>query len=79
MSKSLNVVKRNYEIHDKEMLAIIHALAEWQHYLEGVQQDFKIWTDHKNLEYFHTAQKLNQQQARWLLYLLRFNFMLHHK
>ena len=79
MSKSLNAVERNYEIHDKEMLAIIRALEEWRHYLEGARQDFEIFTDHKNLEYFRTAQKLNRRQARWSLYLSRFNFTLHHK
>ena len=52
MSKSLNEVERNYEIHDKEMLAIIRALDEWRHYLEGTKHTFQIWTDHKNLEYF---------------------------
>jgi len=39
---------------------------------------FKIWTDHKNLEYFMKVQKLNKRQARWALYLLRFNFTLKH-
>ena len=39
---------------------------------------FEIWTDYKNLEYFMKAQKLNQRQARWVLYLSRFNFMLKH-
>jgi len=34
-SKSLSLVKRNYEIHDKEMLAIICTLEEWRHFLEG--------------------------------------------
>ena len=55
MSKSLNLVERNYEIHDKEMLAIIRALDEWQHFLEGARHKFKIWTDHKNLQYFMTS------------------------
>ena len=36
LSKSLSAVERNYEIHDTEMLAIIQALEEWRHYLEGV-------------------------------------------
>jgi RNase H-like domain found in reverse transcriptase len=49
-SKSLNAVERNYEIHDKEMLVIIHALEEWRYFLEGVQHKMEIWTDHKNLE-----------------------------
>jgi len=39
---------------------------------------FEIWTDHKNLEYFMKMQKLNRRQARWVLYLSRFNFMLKH-
>ena len=58
-SKSLSPVKQNYEIHDKEMLAIIQALEEWRHFLEGTPCQFKIWTDHKNLEYFCTSKKLN--------------------
>jgi hypothetical protein len=39
----------------------------------------EIWTNHKNLEYFRVAQKLNHRQARWLLHLSRFDFTLHHK
>ncbi|KAG5724326.1 hypothetical protein E4T56_gene16016 [Termitomyces sp. T112] len=58
-SKSLNVVEWNYEIHDKEMLAIIWFFEEWQHFLEGAWHKFEVWTDHKNLEYFHSAKKLN--------------------
>ena len=63
LSKSLNETERNYEIHDKEMLAIIRGLESWRHLLEGAQFKFEIWTDHKNLEYFMKAQKLNQRQA----------------
>jgi len=47
--KSLNVTKRNYEIHDKEILAVIRCLEAWRHYLEGAKLEFEIWTDHKNL------------------------------
>jgi transposase InsO family protein len=79
LSKSLNEVERNYEIHDKEMLAVIRALEEWRHFLEGAQHPFAIWTDHKNLEYFRKAQKLNRRQARWSLFLSQFNFTLHHR
>ena len=61
-------MERNYEIHDKEMLAIIRALEEWRHFLEGARHPVEIWTDHKNLEYFMTAKKLNRCQARWSLY-----------
>jgi len=78
-SKSLSSVERNYEIHDKEMLAIIHALEEWRHFLEGATHPVEIWTDHKNLEYFMTAKKLNCHQACWFLHLARFDFMLHYR
>jgi len=78
-SKSLSAVERNYEIHDKEMLAIIRCLEEWRHFLEGSVHPTEIWTDHKNLEYFMTAKKLNRRQARWSLYLSRFEFTLAHK
>jgi hypothetical protein len=74
----LNPVEHNYEIHDTEMLAIIQGLEEWRHYLEGARHPIKIWTDHKNLEYFQVAHKLNRRQACWSLYLSRFDFMLHH-
>jgi len=77
-SKSLSSVERNYEIHDKEMLAIICTLEEWRHFLEGATHLVEIWTDHKNLEYFMTAKKLNRRQARWSLHLARFDFLLHH-
>jgi len=77
-SKSLSSVERNYEIYDKEMLAIIRALEEWRHFLEGATYLVEIWTDHKNLEYFMTAKKLNHHQARWSLHLARFDFLLHH-
>jgi len=45
------------------MLAIIHALEEWRHFLEGAWHPIEIWMDHKNLEYFMTAKKLNYCQA----------------
>jgi len=77
-SKFLSLVEWNYEIHDKEMLAIIHVLEEWRHFLEGAQHPVEIWTDHKNLEYFMTAKKLNCCQARWSLYLACFDFKLIH-
>jgi len=77
-SKFLSPVERNYEIHDKEMLAIIRVLEEWRHFLEGARHLVEIWTDHKNLEYFMTAKKLNRRQARWSLYLARFDFKLIH-
>jgi len=61
------------------MLTIIHVLEEWRHFLEEAQHLVKIWMDHKNLEYFMTAKKLNRHQAHWSLYLARFDFRLIHR
>ena len=78
LSKLLTETERNYEIHNKEILVIIRGLEKQRHLLEGICFKFEIWTDHKNLEYFMKAQKLNQRQARWTLYLSRFDFILKH-
>jgi len=78
ISKLLNTTEQNYKSHNKEILAVIRCLEVWRYYLEGAKLKFEIWTDHKNLQYFMTSQKLNCRQARWALYLLQFNFILKH-
>ena len=78
ISKSLSDIEQNYEIHNKEMLAVVKCLEVWRYFLEGAIEKFEIWTDHKNLKYFMKAQKLNQRQAKQALYLSRFSFMLKH-
>ena len=62
-SASMDEHQRNYEIHDREMLAIIEALKEWRHYLEGLPEPFEVITDHDNLRYWKTAQDLSRRQA----------------
>ena len=79
LSKGMTDVERNYDVHDKEMLGIMRALEAWRHYLEGCKHRFEIWTDHRNLEYFMSAKKLNRRQACWAIYLSRFDFKLIHK
>ena len=78
ISKLLSDIEQNYEIHNKEMLAVVRCLEVWRYFLEGMTTKFEIWTDHKNLEYFIKAQKLNRRQVRWTLYLSRFDFILKH-
>jgi len=78
LSKSLSLVEQNYKIHNKEMLAIVRALEEWRHFVERAEHCCEIWTDHKNLQYFMTAKKLNRRQARWSLLLAQFDFIMHH-
>ena len=78
ISKSFSETERNYKIYDWELLAIIWALTEWWHYLQGSQHPTMILSDHKNLMYFKTAQKLNRWQARWHLTLSEYNIKLIH-
>ena len=59
ISKSLNETEKNYEIHNKEILAMIHCLEAWKYFLEQSRSKFEVWTDHKNLEDFMRNQKLN--------------------
>lgn len=73
-SKTLNPAELNYEIHDKEMLAVILALANWDEMLIGVQEPFLIITDHRALEYFSTKRLLSARQARWTDILARYHF-----
>lgn len=79
LSKSMSPAERNYEIYDKELLAIMTALEDWRQYLIGTSTAIEIWTDHQNLTYFRSAQKLNRRQARWMTQLADYNFTLHHK
>ena len=72
-SKKNNPAECNYEIHDKEMLAIVKCLKEWSGDLWSVKS-FQIRTDHKNLEYFMTALHLTERQMRWALELSKYNF-----
>jgi len=48
-------------MYDKKMLLVIRELENWRHLLEGTHFKFEVWTDHKNLEYFMRAQKLNHR------------------
>jgi len=73
-SRKLTPAELNYEIYDKEMLAIIVAIKEWRAYLEGAAHPFTVYTDHRNLEYFTTTKVLNRRQSRWAELLANYNF-----
>ena len=73
--KTLLPAECNYEIYDKELLAIIRCFEKWRPELQSVEEPTKILTDHKALEYFMTTKKLNRRQARWAEFLADFNFV----
>ena len=63
-SRQLKNSKVNYPTHDLELVAEVHALKIWRHYLFG--QPCTIFTDHKSLRYFFTQSELNMRQRRWM-------------
>ena len=75
-SRKMNKHKINYEIHDKELLAITAAFKEWRRYLEGARHKISVYTDHRGLEWFTQNKPLNQRQARWALELDGFDFQI---
>ncbi|KAE8216955.1 hypothetical protein CF319_g8841, partial [Tilletia indica] len=73
-SRKLSAAELNYEIHDKEMLAIVDTLDSWRHLLMDSQHTVTIFADHKNLEYFTTSKLLNRRQARWSIFIVDYDF-----
>ncbi|KAG1953664.1 retrotransposable element [Pimephales promelas] len=78
-SHRLSPAESNYDIGNRELLAVKLALEEWRHWLEGSGVPFIVWTDHKNLEYIRTAKRLNSRQAQWALFFGRFDFTLSYR
>ena len=78
LSRTIQPAEQNYEIYDKELLAIVEALTKWRQYLLDTKETFEVWTDHENLKYFRKPHKLNRQQARWYLKLQDYDFTLKH-
>ena len=72
----LTLAERNYDVGNRELLAVVLVLQEWRHWLEGSTHTFVVWTDHKNLSYLHSTQIPNSRQAWWALFLGLFNFIL---
>jgi len=60
----MQLAERNYEIYNKELLAIVEALTKWRQYLLDAVKTFEVWMNHKNLKYFQEPHKLNGKQAR---------------
>ena len=75
-SRRMSPAECNYEIYDKELLAIIRCFEEWKPELEGTGLPVKVLTDHKGLEYFMTTKKLTPRQARWAKFLSKYNFII---
>jgi len=78
ISKTMSPAQRNYDTGDRELLAIVRALEEWRHYIQGSPHTTTIYSDHANLGYFKLPQTLSPRQARWALYVSEFDLKLVH-
>jgi len=68
----------NYDIYDRELLAIMKAITHWRPYLIWTETPFTIYMDHANLLYWKSPHKLNQQTACWHSELQDYHFTLEH-
>jgi len=74
----LSETKRNYDIYDKELLAIMKLLRHWRTYLTGAPYTIVNHTDHTNLLYWKELRKISRQIAREFQELQEYNFVLKH-
>jgi RNase H-like domain found in reverse transcriptase/Integrase zinc binding domain len=77
-SATFTETERNYDVYNRELLAIMKAITHWQPYLIWTKEPFKIFTDHANLLHWKSPRKLNRRTARWHGELQDYNFTLHH-
>jgi hypothetical protein len=78
-SRKFSPAEINYEIHDKELLAIVDAFKHWRRYCEGAMEQIQVFSDHQNLEYFTTTKVLNRRQARWAQELAGIDFKVYYR
>ncbi len=77
-SATFTPTERNYDIYERELLAIMKALTHWWHYLGWTKTPFTILTDHANLQYWKAPQKLNRRTAQWHADLQEYDFVIKH-
>ncbi|KAG3230919.1 hypothetical protein PI124_g23984 [Phytophthora idaei] len=77
-SRQLNPVERNYPVHDKELLAMMYALAKFRVYLLG-SGPFVVYTDHASLRTAVKSPHISQRMARWLSFFAEYDFRVEYK
>src|SRR6185503_19409300 len=75
-SRALRRHEENYDTHDLELAAVVHALKIWRHYL--LDNPVHIYADHKSLKYIFTQNELNLRQRRCLELIKDYNLEIHH-
>lgn len=78
-SRKFSGAELNYSTPDQELYAIVYSFKHWRQYLEGSVHTIEVLTDHSNLQAFMKQTKLNGRQARWLMFLIPFDFIIKHR
>ena len=78
MSRKMTPAELNYNIHNKELLAIVAAFKEWRVYVEGASE-ITVFTDHKNLVGFYTTKQFNRRQVRWSEEISQYKFKIEYR
>ena len=74
-SRKFSPAELNYPIYDKELLAVVEAFKQWRVYLEfTTETPVRVYTDHKNLEYFGTARTTSRRHAGWASTLAAYTY-----
>jgi hypothetical protein len=79
LSRKFTPAEHNYEVHDKELLAIIEAFRHWRVYLEGQAHETKVISDHQNLTRFLTTHIMTPRQLRWYEDIATFRMKIHYR
>ncbi|KAG5733977.1 hypothetical protein E4T56_gene6789 [Termitomyces sp. T112] len=78
-TQSMILAELNYNIYDKELLAIVKAFCQWQAYLKGSPHHIQVYSNHNNLQYFTTTKQLSRRQAQWSKTLSEYDFTIHYR
>jgi len=78
-SRKFQPAEINYEIHNKELLAVVDAFKHWRRYCERATHQVQVYSDHQNLEYFTTTKVLNRRQAHWAQELAGIDFRIYYR
>ena len=77
-SSTFSSAEQNYDIYERELLAVMKSLAHWRQYLGWTKEPFVIKTDHANLQYWKSPKNLNRRTARWHADLQEYDYVIQH-